>query len=69
MVVYAVRDAVGRLENMQSPAAPWINGLKVRSAALPLGEHVREVAVETDNKAEQLNPEGPPNSCWAGLSQ
>jgi len=28
MAVYAVRDAVGRLENVQSLATPWINGLK-----------------------------------------
>ena len=28
MAVYAVRDAVGRLENMQKLAAPWINSLK-----------------------------------------
>ena len=38
MAVYAVRDAVGRLENVQSLASPWINGLKVHSAALSLGE-------------------------------
>jgi toluene monooxygenase system protein A len=36
--VYAVRDAVGRLENLQSLATPWINGLKVHAAALPLAE-------------------------------
>jgi toluene monooxygenase system protein A len=28
MAVYAVRDAVGRLENVQSLATPWIHGLK-----------------------------------------
>jgi len=38
MAVYAVRDAVGRLENVQSLATPWINGLKVHAAALPLAE-------------------------------
>jgi hypothetical protein len=38
MAVYAVRDAVGRLENVQSLATPWVNGLKVHAAALPLAE-------------------------------
>jgi len=38
MAVYAVRDAVGRLENIQSLATPWINGLKIHAAALPLAE-------------------------------
>jgi toluene monooxygenase system protein A len=38
MAVYAVRDAVGRLENVQSLSTPWINGLKVHAAALPLAE-------------------------------
>src|SRR4029077_2795454 len=38
MAVYAVRDAVGRLENIQKLAAPWINSLKVHAAALPLAE-------------------------------
>src|SRR5437868_13373010 len=38
MAVYAVRDAVGRLENVESLATPWINGLKVHAAALPLAE-------------------------------
>jgi toluene monooxygenase system protein A len=38
MAVYAVRDAVGRLENVQNLATPWINGLKVHAAALPLAE-------------------------------
>jgi len=36
--VYAVRDAVGRLENMENLATPWINGLKVHAAALALAE-------------------------------
>jgi toluene monooxygenase system protein A len=36
MAVYAVRDAVGRLENIQKLAAPWMNSLKVHAAALPL---------------------------------
>jgi hypothetical protein len=31
MAVYAVRDAVGRLGNVQSLATPWINGLKVHA--------------------------------------
>jgi len=38
MAVYAVRDAVGRPENVQSLATPWINGLKIHAAALPLAE-------------------------------
>ena len=38
MAVYAVRDAVGRLENIQKLAAPWINSLKVHAAALALAE-------------------------------
>jgi toluene monooxygenase system protein A len=38
MAVYAVRDAVGRLENVQSLATPWINGLKIHAAVLPLAE-------------------------------
>ena len=38
MAVAAVRDAVGRIENIQKLAAPWLNGLKVHAAALPLGE-------------------------------
>ena len=36
--VYAVRDAVGRLEDVQKLATPWVNGLKVHGAALPLAE-------------------------------
>src|SRR5262245_6862458 len=38
MAVYAVRDAVGRLENVQNLATPWINGLKLHAATLPLAE-------------------------------
>jgi toluene monooxygenase system protein A len=38
MAVYAVRDAVGRLENIQKLATPWMNSLKVHAAALPLVE-------------------------------
>jgi len=38
MAVYAVRDAVGRLNNVQSLATPWINGLKGHAAALALAE-------------------------------
>ncbi len=41
MAVYAVRDAVGRLENVQSLATPWINGLKVHAAALALAEFTK----------------------------
>jgi toluene monooxygenase system protein A len=38
MAVYAVRDAVGRLEDTQKLNTPWINGLKIHAAALPLAE-------------------------------
>jgi toluene monooxygenase system protein A len=38
MAVYAVRDAVGRLENIQKLATPWMNSLKIHAAALPLAE-------------------------------
>jgi toluene monooxygenase system protein A len=38
MAVYAVRDAVGRLEDIQKLNTPWINGLKIHAAALPLAE-------------------------------
>ena len=38
MAVYAVRDAVGRIENVQKLATPWMNSLKVHAAALPLAE-------------------------------
>jgi toluene monooxygenase system protein A len=38
MAVYAVRDAVGRIQNLQSLATPWINGLKVHAAVLALAE-------------------------------
>jgi toluene monooxygenase system protein A len=36
--VYAVRDAVGRLENFQKLDSSWLNALKFHSAALPLAE-------------------------------
>lgn len=36
--VYAVRDAVGKLEDYQRLAAPWVNGLKLHAATLPLAE-------------------------------
>jgi toluene monooxygenase system protein A len=36
--VYAVRDAVGRLEDYQRLGAPWLSGLKLHSATLPLAE-------------------------------
>jgi len=45
MAVYAVRDAVGRLENIQKLAAPWINSLKVHASALPLAEFTGVIAV------------------------
>jgi len=38
MAVYAVRDAVGRLEDVQKLATPWINGVKMHAAVIPLGE-------------------------------
>jgi hypothetical protein len=38
MAVYAMRDAVGRLEDIQNLNTPWINGLKIHAAALPLAE-------------------------------
>jgi toluene monooxygenase system protein A len=38
MAVYAVRHPVGRLEDFQNLHTPWINGLKVHAAALPLAE-------------------------------
>jgi len=31
-------DAVGRIENVQKLALPWLNSLKVHAAALPLAE-------------------------------
>jgi toluene monooxygenase system protein A len=36
--VAAVREAVGRLEDFQRLALPWINGLKFHAAVLPLAE-------------------------------
>src|SRR5579883_1700456 len=36
--VAAVRDAVGRIEDYQKLAAPWVNGLKLHAATLPLAE-------------------------------
>jgi len=38
MAVMQCADAVGRLENIQKLAAPWLNSLKVHAAALPLAE-------------------------------
>jgi len=38
MAVQAVHDAVGRIENVQKLALPWLNSLKVHAAALPLAE-------------------------------
>src|SRR4051794_610625 len=36
--VYAVREAVGRLEDFEKLDPGWLNGLKLHSAALPLAE-------------------------------
>lgn len=36
--IYAVRDAVGRLKDFQQLSVPWVNALKLHSAALPLAE-------------------------------
>ena len=36
--VYAVRDSVGRITDFQKRSLPWLNGLKLHSAALPLAE-------------------------------
>jgi toluene monooxygenase system protein A len=36
--VYAVRDAVGRLEDVQKLDPAWLNGLKLHAATLPLAE-------------------------------
>jgi len=36
--VYAVRDAVGRLEDIQKLDPSWLNGLKLHAATLPLAE-------------------------------
>src|SRR5262249_30753316 len=36
--VYAVRDAVGRLENFQKLDKVWLNALKFHAATLPLAE-------------------------------
>ena len=38
MAVQAVHDAVGRIENVQKLALPWLNSMKVHAAALPLAE-------------------------------
>src|ERR1700758_4462612 len=38
MAVDAVRDAIGRLENVQKLASPWMNSLKAHAAALALAE-------------------------------
>jgi hypothetical protein len=39
MAVYAVRDAVGRIENVQKLAAPWMNSLDTRSRVTACGVH------------------------------
>lgn len=36
--VHAVRDAIGKLEDFQRVAGPWVNGLKLHAATLPLAE-------------------------------
>lgn len=41
--VYAVRDAVGHVEDFQRVAGPWINGLKLHAATLPLAEFAATV--------------------------
>src|SRR6201987_1984677 len=38
MAVQAVHDEVGRIENVEKLALPWLNSLKVHAAALPLAE-------------------------------
>jgi toluene monooxygenase system protein A len=36
--VYAMRDAVGQIEDYQKLSAPWLSGLKLHAATLPLAE-------------------------------
>jgi toluene monooxygenase system protein A len=36
--VYAVRDAVGRIDDYRKLATPWLSGLKLHAATLPLAE-------------------------------
>jgi toluene monooxygenase system protein A len=36
--VYAVRDAVGKVEDVKKLAAPWLSALKLHAATLPLAE-------------------------------
>ncbi len=36
--VYAVRDAIGKVEDFQKLDPSWLNGLKLHAAALPLAE-------------------------------
>jgi toluene monooxygenase system protein A len=43
IAVSAVHDAVGRPENVQNLATPWINGLKVHAALLPLAEFMATI--------------------------
>jgi len=38
VAVYTVRDAMGKLEDYQKLAAPWVNGLKLHAATLSLAE-------------------------------
>jgi toluene monooxygenase system protein A len=41
--VYAVRDAVGRLEDYQALPVAWLNGMKLHAATLPLAEFAAAV--------------------------
>jgi toluene monooxygenase system protein A len=41
--VYAVRDAVGRVDDFRRLALPWINGVKLHAATLPLAEFAATV--------------------------
>src|SRR5438309_24069 len=36
--VLAVRDAVGKVEDVKKLATPWVNALKLHAATLPLAE-------------------------------
>lgn len=43
IAVSAVHDAVGRPDNVRKLATPWINGLKVHAALLPLAEFMASI--------------------------
>ena len=51
--VYAVRDAMGKLDDYRRLAAPWVNGLKLHAATLPLAEFA---AVIGNLRARALRP-------------